>query len=308
MNLKWILGVLLALAGGYFVFAGFKYTRMIGSIFMSLVYRPSAEAMTEFRGERLTILDSSDKEIEALYYENAPTKKIVIFCHESGSGKETWERYAYFLPDMGYGVLSLDYGIRQPQQDANSLGQWPTYNDVAQLLTVIRWAKKRFGQDVKIALFGVSNGADIALAAAHEEPSVRAIVADGLFSMKESFRGSIRRWAPILVRPNIWGEKYPDFIVNIFTNLGFWYCQRKAKRKFVDVESIFKKRIKPLLLIHGAIDDYVSETHQAFLKKMAMRGSQSIAWTIPDAGHNQAVQLARHDYEERIRKFLGAHL
>jgi pimeloyl-ACP methyl ester carboxylesterase len=289
----------------YAIYGTVRYTRMIGNIFLSLVYRPQIEPSVSTMGERVTILDSADREIEALVVENEDARKVAVFCHESGAGKESWEKYIYFLPSIGFNVLSLDFKERHELQDApNSLAQWPTKIDVRKVLTAVRWARKAWRSDLEFYFFGVSNGADIAFAASLEEPGVKAVVADGLFSMKEIFRDYIRKWAPILVRPNFFGEKYPDWVVNHFTNLGFWYSERKSRTSFVDVEDLLKKKHPPLLVIHGAEDDYVPGTHQKHLEKVASKDRNFLHYVVPQAGHNEAVKVARRDYEAKITGFL----
>lgn len=303
--MRFLLALPILAVVAYFVFAAFKYTRMISTIFLSLVYRPAPEEPTSGEGERIAILDSAEREIQALLVQKRGAKKLAIFCHESGATKESWEKYAYFLPDMGYRVLSFDF--RAPLEavdEKNSLSQWPTEDHVDQLLTVIRWAKKAFRQRTPIVLFGVSNGSVIALAASFRDPSVKAVVADGLFSMKEIFRDYIRKWAPILVRPNLFGQRYPGWVVNLFTNLGFWYSQRRSGIRFVDVEPYLAKRHAPLLMIHGEKDDYVPGGHQAFLEKMNRGGAGVPRVVVPKAGHNQAVLIGRDIYEKTVGDFL----
>lgn len=289
----------------YGIHSGFKYTRMINNIFLSLVYRPESENFSSSMGEKMTILDSSDREIETIFVGKPGVKRLVIFCHESGASKESWERYAYFLPDLGYQVLSLDLGNKAAALEVNSLSQWPTESDVEKVLTAIRWAKKATGPDARLVLFGVSNGADIAFAASFRDPAVAVVIADGLFSMKEIFRDYIRKWGPILVKPNLFGENFPDFIVNIFTNLGFWYSRRKSAKQFVDIEKLLKRRHVPLLVIHGEADDYVSESHRKFLGKIAGDVETFHRLVVPKASHNQAVVFGRDLYEQKIRNFLS---
>ena len=306
MNGIWTLFlVFLSAVAVYFVHAGFKYTRMISNIFLSLVYRPETESFSSSTGEKMTILDSSGHEIETVFARTPGAKKLVIFCHESGASKESWERYAYFFPDLGYQVLSLDLGNKTAGFETNSLSQWPTENDVEKVVTAIRWAKKVIHPDLELVLFGVSNGADIALAASFRDPSVSAVVADGIFSMKEIFRDYIRKWAPILVKPNLFGDHCPDFLVNTFTNLGFWYSQKKSERRFIDVEKLLKKSHVPLLVIHGQEDHYVSESHQSFLEKLGVTRERFDRLVVPKASHNQAVIFDRKRYEQKIKGFLG---
>lgn len=292
----------------YSVHSGFKYTRMIANIFLSLVYKPPRESFSSGRGEKVSILSSSDVQLEALFCEARDPKAIVIFCHESGSSKESWEKYAFFLPQQGFHVLSIGYQEKSGSSVKNTLHQWPAAEDVERLLVAIRWAKKAVKEHQPVVLFGVSMGADIALAASSREPAVKAVIADGLFSMKEIFRDYIRKWAPVLVRPNLFGEDYPDWVVNIFTNLGFWYSQKKAKKIFVDVEKILCKPHPPLLMIYGENDDYIPVTHQHFLQNKNNFSKTSARLIVSGAGHNEAIVLGRETYEKAILDFLRKSL
>ncbi|MCG3177222.1 MAG: hypothetical protein MOGMAGMI_02190 [Candidatus Omnitrophica bacterium] len=305
--LRWALAAAALTVAGYFVHSMFKYSAMIGRIFLSLVYRPDTASSGPVRGERTVILDSSDHEIPALVLEHPGSRRAVVFCHESGSSKESWERYAYFLPDLGYHLVSIDLGSPDTGQEDNALGQWPTRDGVQRVLTAVRWCRKAFREDVEIVLFGVSNGADIAFAASFEDPSVRAVVADGLFSMKEIFREYIRKWAPVLVRPNFFGEKYPEWIVRLFAELGFMRATRMTGRSFVDVEPLLARPHVPLLMIHGEDDDYVSAHHQQVLRSRDRQARAQKHLVVREAGHNQSVLLARAVYEKEISEFLVRH-
>jgi len=288
----------------YCFFAAFKYTPMISRIFMGLVYKSSELSNVSTRGEKISILDSSGHEIEALLVEKKNPRCTVIFCHESGATKESWEKYAFFLPEADCRVLSIDFDEKTKDGQANALMQWPQRVDVERLLTVIRWVKKT--QSVcPILLFGVSKGANIALAASLKTDVVSAVVTDGLFSMKEIFRDYIRKWAPILVKPNLFGNHTPEWVVNIFAQLGFWYCQRRSGKKFIDVEKLLRKKHVPLFMIHGEEDDYVSERHQKFLARLDASRAAQDHWVVPKAKHNEAVTLKGDLYEKQVLNFIS---
>ena len=303
MTVRILFAVPLFLVAAYFIYAGFKYTRMISGIFLGLVYDPEPETPLASAGEKIVILDSGDREIEALWVEKKGSSQLAIFCHESGASKESWEKYAYFLPDMGFHILSVDLRRETPDVSKNPLSQWPTSENVARLLTVIRWARKALCPDIRVVLFGVSNGADIAFAASFQDSTVKAVVADGLFSMKEIFRDYIRRWAPVLAKPNLFGDRHPEFLIRLFADLGFWHAEKKSGKKFVEVESLLKKRHVPLLMIYGAEDDYVPSSHQTFLQEVG-RKSETSFWVVPYARHNEAVSVKQKDYEEKVSRFL----
>ncbi len=309
MNFFWLKIGALVFIGlaflAYCLYAIFKYTRMIGNIFLSLVYDPGLElSSAQARGERVTILDSSDAEIQALFLEKKDSKKLVIFCPESGESEGSWEKYCFFLPDLGYHVLSVDLKDENSQSQKNTFAQWPTQNDVKRLLTAIRWAKKVCPPETEVILFGVSKGADIALAASFGDEAVKAVVADGLFSMKEIFRDYIRRWAPVLVKPNFFGEKTPEILIRIFAGLSFWYCQKTFEVRFIEIEKLLKKRRAPLLMIYGRKDSYVPAPHQDYLDKVSRRETLA-RFVVEEAGHNEAVVKDKESYERVILEFLS---
>ena len=296
---------LLGVAAVYGIHAAFKYTRMIARIFLGLVYDPPAEeSMEPSRGQEITILDSADREIGALFVEEKGAKGLVIFCPESGAGKESWEKYGYFLPELGFRVLSIDFNNDAAKSDRNEFFQWPTTSDTDRLMSAVRWAKKVCPSGTPIFLFGVSKGADIALAASFRDASIKGIVADGLFSMKEIFRDYIRKWAPMLVKPNFFGSKTPEWIVGIFASLGFWYSQRSSGTQFIDVENLLKKKHAPLLMIYGRKDSYVPALHQDYLQKVSRAGSLK-KFIVDSAGHNEAVVKDRSSYEKAISDFIS---
>ena len=293
-----------AAASVYTVHSLFKYTRMISNIFLGLKYNPVHEVLPATAGERVSILDTGGHEIEAVLVDKKGASNLVIFCHDSGSTKESWEKYAYFFPGLGYKVLSVDFVSAAGDPEKNPLSQWPSQEDTEKLVLVVRWARRAFGENVPIVLFGVSKGADIALAASYSGLPVSGVITDGLFSMREIFRDYIRKWAPILVKPNLFGENYPSWVVNTFTDLGFWYCQKQSKKKFVDVEKLLKREHVPLLMIHGESDDYIPPTHQQFLHRLDRRRKESKKLIVPKAGHNEAVMLDRDTYEKTVVQFL----
>lgn len=302
-----IFAVPLALFAVYFVFSGFKYTRMISHIFMSLVYKPEPDEFPRtIPTEPLTILDSSDHEIHALTAGPKSARRVVIFCHESGATKESWEKYAGFLAESGSAVIAMDLGPGEAAEGTNQLSQWPAESEVERIVTVIRYAKRVYGPGAAIVLFGVSNGADLALGASVRDASVTAVVTDGLFSMREIFRDYIRKWAPILVRPNLFGQKYPEWIVRLFADLGFWYSQRTSGKRFVDVERLMRRPHPRLLLVYGELDDYVPASHQNYLGRLVRSKKDTALFVVEKAKHNEAVMVEPRRYQESILEFLEA--
>lgn len=291
----------------YGVYAGIKYTRLIGRIFSDLVFMPEERfSAVTVQGEEESIIGDSNEKITFLItVKPKDSNKIMIFCPESGESKESWEKYAYFFPKLGFQIISVDFDDLQKDREKNHFTQWPLKEDSKKLLKVIEWIKKSNHTAVSIILFGVSKGADIVFAALHSDPAVKGVITDGLFSMHEVFADYIRRWAPMLVRTNLFGDKYPDWVVQLFANLGYWQSQRVCGKKFIEVRAFLKKHHPPLLMIHGQKDEYVSEAHQKVLERNYKNCSIFHRLVVEDAKHNAAILTNPEKYIEAITRFLS---
>ena len=304
--ISFILSIPFLIIFAYWIYAGFKYTRMIGRIFSDLVFMPEERfSSAAIKGEEITLVDPNHEKINLLKIEKKGSNKVVIFCSESGESKESWEKYAYFFPQLGFQVVSMDFTDYGNSEERNHFTQWPLYEETRKLSFVIDWVKKSFGlQEVQIVLFGVSKGADIVFAALSSDPAVKGVITDGLFSMHEVFGDYIRKWAPILVRTNLFGENYPDWVVAIFSNLGFWYSQKICGKKFIEVKVLLKKHHPPLLMIHGKNDEYVSEFHQKALEKNYKNCSVFHRLIVENARHNAAILVEPRGYVKKVSDFL----
>lgn len=163
-------------------------------------------------------------------------------------------------------------------------------------LSWIEYAVKRFGDDIKISLAGVSMGASTVLMAVSLglPDNVKAIVADcGYSSPGEIIRKVARDqgFLPWLIYPFIWlgGRIFGNFNLN------------EAGAAAAAAES----RI-PILIIHGEEDDFVpcymaKEIYDACNceKELIM---------VPGAGHGLSYLVDSSLYERTVNDFLGRFL
>ena len=63
---------------------------------------------------------------------------------------------------------------------------------------------------------------------------------------------------------------------------------------------------RPLLMIHGGSDTYIKPDMARTLFKRA--GSPKEFWLVEGAKHNQAIQVAAEEYQERVLQFFLEHL
>lgn len=122
-------------------------------------------------GESLTSLKIKNEHISHSY---------IVICHQYGGSPESMEEYAKHFYDLGFNII-LPYmrGHKESPYDKISFG-WQDKSDI------IDWVEKIIKEDKKarIALFGVSLGANaVTLAATEELPqNVRLVISDSCYT------------------------------------------------------------------------------------------------------------------------------
>ncbi len=149
--------------------------------------------------------------IAADYYARA-SKKGVVLLHMLGRTKSDWRDFASSLHSHGFAVLAIDlrgHGESTRASDGRTLA-WPDFNenDFRNMVFDVAAAKKFFveqGVD-SIAFVGASIGANVALNAAAQDASVRAVA---LLSPGLNYRGVTTKQA---MRDYVESKTRPVFI------------------------------------------------------------------------------------------------
>ena len=218
-------------------------------------------------------------------------RKLAILHHGFTSTAQDNMVHAKFFHDEGYDVLLLDL-----RAHGKSGGKYVGFGilDRYDTLEWIRYCVKRFGEDVKIVLFGVSMGATTSLMTLEFEEAqkyVFAVVADCAFtSPGEIFGHVISTKYHLPAKPVI--------------KLNGLYSRRVAGYTFDEFstrEALAGNQV-PVLLIHGQKDKFVplwmaEDNLNACCSKKELL-------VVPEAGHGSSVFEDPDLYQDAESRFL----
>ena len=158
-------------------------------------------------------------------------------------------------------------------------------------LSWVEYARKRFGSDVRILLYGVSMGATTVLMASELDigSNVCGIIADSPYSSPKEIIKKVCR-----------DMKYPPALVYPFAALaarllgGFSLTEATA-------EGAVKNTRIPILILHGEDDRFVPE---AMSRVIAEAGPTVERHTFPDAAHGISAIVHTEQYNEIVLRFM----
>jgi uncharacterized protein len=203
----------------------------------------------------------------------------LVHCH-GNAGNINWHtEFSSFLPREGISVLLFDYrGFGRSDLPPGRLARRDLITDSR---AAIEHVLARPDVDpAAVGVYGVSVGGVIGLAAAAEEPRVRAVVSIAAFST----------WQGIVA------------------DHGGRIAARLIAPGADAAESIARLGDRPVLIIHGTRDQIVPVHHAQRLKDAADRaGTQAELIVDPGADHNDIVFTSR-DLQLQIGEWLGRNL
>ena len=220
-----------------------------------------------------------------------PTGKTVLAVHGYRcDGLREWGFYADFYHRCGYNLLMVD-----DRGHGQSEGKYIGFGcpDRLDVLCWADWLKKRFGDDCRTLLHGISMGGATVLLAGGEaqlEPSVCGIIDDcGYTSAWEEQRYQLKNSFHLPAFPLL-------YVADLCCRLCAGYSFRQA-----DALAAVKNIRVPVLFIHGDADDFVPtemgyrlyEACQAKKKLLIVRG----------AIHADSYLTDKLAYEAAVREF-----
>lgn len=217
-------------------------------------------------------------------------KKLVIFAHGYTWTREGSLKYAKLFRRLGYALYLYDErGHGDNAKDTVTLG----YRESEDLHQVVRYFRKKLGEDWQIGLHGESmGGACVLLEMKHEEDRLAFVIADSPFaSMKELMEYQITLY------------HLPKFLADFCSPLlklacGFSYKEVRP------IESV-KKSTVPLLLIQGDGDKFIPPSHTEEIKKA--RPSKTTLKYFPKVDHTDSYRNYPEEYEKTETDFLVAN-
>jgi alpha-beta hydrolase superfamily lysophospholipase len=221
-------------------------------------------------------------------------KGVVVLCHGvDGNRMGTFEP-AMMLHKHGYATFIFDFRARGNSEGGHSTLGWKETDD---LLAAVQVVKNRADmRGVPVGVMGHSMGGAVALMAAAQSSDIRAVIAESAFAQLDHavhnhFR-SIFGWpAPLFEYPSRWlGEQL----------IG------RSSTDIAPVKVISTIAPRAVFLIQDADDTLCPPSESKDLFEAC--GKPKLLWTVPHAGHIQAIELQPEEYERRIVGFFDSNL
>lgn len=230
--------------------------------------------------------------LRAWYFPPGEDGRVMYILHGFTDCRGGMNDHIELFRGLGFGALIPDSrGHGTSDGNLVSFGE----REVDDVLVWLDWLRGQGASEV--AAFGQSMGAAVALLSLARGARWSRVVAEAgytRFSTVASEKLAARAripWASLLMWP--------------VTQLGIIYARLRYGvdlRYSTPVEALAIAPV-PLLLIHGARDTSIPVWHSRRLHA-AIRHSEY--WEIPEAGHTDAVLVAREDYRRRLGTFLNA--
>ena len=201
---------------------------------------------------------------------------------------------------LGYGILMFDMRGCGESADGRFTGGWNERLDVLGALDYLVW----LGADrSRIGVLGFSLGGVAATLACANPGVAGAVISDSAYSdfwLIVKHRSGMRAGFVELLRPGL------DLMLQMLMGYRLGDVSPEHHVSGCDV---------PMLVIHGALDDYVPVIHAQRLSRARGLSQTEIdggdceeLWIAPHAGHAQAFRTDPKGYVERISSFLDRHL
>lgn len=241
--------------------------------------------------EKLSISGSRGHKLSGLFLPaDKPSDKYIICSHGyRNRGRGEFRFVGKFLHDQGINLILIDH-----QASGESEGEFISFghHESADLMEWIDYAIDRFGDDIQMALYGISMGsATVMLASNNKElpDNVKFIIADCGFTTVNELFSHILKTFYIPDKPLL-------FAANQFSKvLGEWDFNNVKP-----IDSVREARV-PMLFIHGADDDFVPAFMGCNLYNACTAEKDYLS--VPKAGHAQSYQTDSELYESKLKEF-----
>lgn len=223
------------------------------------------------------------------YMGNEDMPLCICFHGYRGSALRDHAGVATYLLEKGYSVLIIDERAHWRSQGHTICYGIKERYDV---LSWLEFAKRRFGAEHPVFLFGISMGASTVLMASGQElpDSVKGIIADCPYSSPKDIIKHVCvmiKMNPTLSWPAIW-----------LSGIIYGHVNVKAATAADEV----KKATKPILIAHGEGDNFVP---MSMSKEIYEANPELIEYhTYPEAGHGLSCVYDTDRYKKMLDSFM----
>ncbi len=243
------------------------------------------------KGEKIQVDNADGKTLTAIEVENEHVShSYMIICHQYSGSPETMTEYAKHFYDLGFNII-MPYmrGHGESPYDNIYFG-WGDQYDISEW---IQWIINK-DENAKIALFGVSLGANaVTLAAAEELPSnVRLVISDGSYT---SFND--------LMKEYIKNETHFSSIVTTGIMSGFVEKEIGVSLKTADTIEVLGDVELPIMFINGENDTVVPPlVSKRLYENCNAKGVEEVI--IENGTHGRNLDADKETYWSNIDLFI----
>ena len=226
--------------------------------------------------------------IHATYIPAAePGDRYVIISHGYTGNRMGSLKYMHLFHELGYNCLIYDNRSHgDNRRGVCTMGK----RESSDLLALIGYVYRRFGDDIYLGLHGESMGAALQIMALREKPRLQFIINDCGFAR---LMDVITHNAGKLLHLPRW-ICYPASLASL-CYFGFSYAELNP----IDV---LKENRVPICFIHGAKDDFIPCSHSE--QMCAATQGYSELHLFPEAEHAQSIDSDETLYAQVVRDFL----
>ncbi|MCS7166709.1 MAG: alpha/beta fold hydrolase [Gemmatales bacterium] len=313
--LTWIICFALTCAGLFGLFLAWIFYRYVGIIVRIFQERPifivpHGEPVADAEDVSFPTTDGLHLMGSYLHTPRPRRKGVILFGTEYGSNRWSCLQYCRQLLDEGFDIFTFEFRNcgESDCMPGYKMLQWVTNYEVEDVLAAVRYLKSRPDADDRgIGFFGVSRGGSAGILAAAREPYIRCVVTDGAFDTIGTMVPYMQRWISLYsLVPNLY-RILPRWVYILAARMALWKLSQQYGCEYPSVgRAISKLAPRPLLMIHGGADNYIRPEWARELFARAREPKE--LWIVEKAKHNQAVQVAGEEYQERICQFFQKHL
>ena len=241
-----------------------------------------------------------------------PRRGVILFGLEFTSDCWSCRSYCEHLVANGFDVCTYEprgQGQSDPMPGYEPM-QWVTDHEVRDAKAALAYLKGRPDADPHgVGLFGISKGAGAGLLAAIRDPYVRCAVTDGMFATTTTLLPYMGQF--FVIYKSFFPEVLiPEFYYRVIAFFALRLVRRERHCRFPSLERALKHLgSRPLLMIHGAQDQYIKpEMAQKLFDLSGGSPENREFWLVEGAKHNQALNVANGEYHERVLCFFERHL
>jgi len=217
--------------------------------------------------------------------------RAVTIMHGHGGSMDCDIHRAPELLTAGFSVFLFDFRAHGRSQGRLATFGYLEQQDVQGAVTFLK------SQGVKsIGLLGFSYGGMAAMLAAPHCPEVKAVISDG---------------GPARLRTAIIGRFIEAHLSSILGTFAAWLIIGAASLRlgvnlfcYEPIRWVGKIAPKPILFIHGELDQYLSDFNQLY----AAANEPKEVWRLDGVHHTKASEVYSEEFSRRVIKFFDENL